>query len=287
MSSEEKFHFNGEVLVRGRVDKCAECCPTAGDITITIPVDGPPINIENQKSYEVISAFNTDGGVYAVKVGEWIEAKVSCYGFMRKTNEHSVCLKINEKGHSINGSVGKVIIKKGGVYLDVGALNFLLHNKNDVDKTATGKKLTAFGISNRDYVMLEASLSMNVLRKGSEAEIYGKERKYWASDSKGFLAIIPFSASKGRYTFNTYKPKRGLYELLLAETVTNVIRCLLKKEAISEKQISQILVTSIKEVKSVVDELSGHGIVDTVSIPNTNDRVVYLRAKVVYIEGRE
>lgn len=286
MSNEKQgFHFSAETLVRGQVDSCAECCSGAGYIKITIPLNAPPINIEDSERYVVISAFNTDGGVYAVKVGEWVEAKLSLFGFMKKTNERKAGIKINEKGHDIDGSIGKVILKKGEVLLDLGKISFILHNKNDVDKTNIGKKLAVFGIRNGDYVVFEASLSIRILRKGKMEELYSKEKRYWARDTTGFLAIIPFSTSEAKYTFNSYKPKRRLDELLLVDDVSNIIRCLIK-EPMDEKQISQRTSLSFKAVRNFVDELEGHGIVDTVSIPRTKVRVVSLRAKVVLIESR-
>lgn len=112
-----------------------------------------------------------------------------------------------------------------------------------------------------------------------------KEHRYYAREAS-LLVCAPYSVKEDKYTWNDYKPKRNISDLLLDEGALKIIKLLLKNP-LSITQLINLTNINGKEIRELLEELESHSLISAKNIPPTADRVISLSARIVYIENRE
>ena len=165
------LEFEAAFPVKARVLQAIMCeCEEEGEIRIRVarnPKKGWSYDPKDPESYVDIHAYDSRDGYTKVRAGEWAEARVLCYGFLKRVRGK----RTEGQGRGVLQSgtrlVGTVRVD-GTVEIDFGLFQALLSFEVDEQRR---KALKEVGIRDGSLVATDVGLDIELKRWGPRESI--------------------------------------------------------------------------------------------------------------------
>ena len=164
--------FEASFPVRGRVLQAAMCeCEEEGDLRVRVardPEKGWEYDPKKAATYLDIHGFDPKGFYAKVRAGEWVEADVICFGYLRKVwaSRTEIPGNLLIDGTRLVGRAKEVDDTHLSVAFGVFAANLAFENPEQMKKVLKGER-----VRDGTYVETLADVDIEVRRFGTKEEI--------------------------------------------------------------------------------------------------------------------
>jgi hypothetical protein len=155
------LEFRASFPVRGKVMQLVSCsCEEEGDVGLRVSRDprSETYDKEDPSTYFDLYAFCQGNAYRNLRIGDWVEAVVTCVGFLKKVRGREISF---EGGSLTPGGMkyGKIRLKEGRVEVDFGAFVADLAFE---DETQMRRVIKAHRLNEGDTVATDCDVEVRV-----------------------------------------------------------------------------------------------------------------------------
>lgn len=170
--------FEAAFPVRGKVLQAVLCdCEEEGDLRVRVardPAHGWDYDPKNRDSFLDVHAFDPKGFYLRVRPGDWVEADVVCFGYLRKVWANRIEMQGNllMDGTRLIGRAAEVDDRHLSVDFGVFKANLGFENPEQMKKVLKGER-----VKDGTFVETDVDVDIEVHRHGAKEDVLGGLRR--------------------------------------------------------------------------------------------------------------
>ena len=174
------LEFEARFPVKGKVTMVYLCedCESEGEIRFRMardPTKGWEYNLKDKTTFADVQAFDARDTYEKVRVGDWIDATLVTWGYLKRTRSGPVGIDAEDASWFASGVQlrGKVTLDLSAANIDFGLFRARLGFE---DSEQMRRVLTYERIKEGSFVRSEPDVEITVKRWGTRDEVVGRER---------------------------------------------------------------------------------------------------------------
>ncbi len=175
------IEFEARLPVKGKVTMVYLCedCESEGEIRFRMardPTKGWGYELKDKSTYVDVQAFDAKDTYGQVRVGDWIDATLVTWGYLKHTWSGTVGIEAEDPSWFASG-----VPLRGKVSLDLSAANIdfgLFRTRLDFENPEQMRRvLTYEKIKEGSFVRSEPDVEITLKRWGTRDEVLGRDRR--------------------------------------------------------------------------------------------------------------
>ena len=174
--------FEAAFPVKGKVMQLLLCdCEEEGDLRVRVardPGEGWEYDRKDADTFLDIHAFDPKGFFAKLRAGEWVEADVVCFGYLRKVRANSVEMDGNVlmDGTRLVGKAQEVDDTHIAIDFGIFTANLAFENPGQMQKVLRGER-----VRDGSFVETDVDVDIEIRRHGEKKEIAQSVRQRFPS----------------------------------------------------------------------------------------------------------
>ena len=170
--------FEASFPVRGKVLQAVLCdCEEEGDLRIRIardPARGWQYDAKDRETFLDVHAFDPKGFYLKVRPGDWVEADVVCFGYLRKVWANRIEMQGNVlmDGTRLIGRAAEADATHLSVDFGIFNANLAFEKPEQMSKVLKGER-----VKDGTFVETDVDVDIEVRRHGTKEEVLGGLRR--------------------------------------------------------------------------------------------------------------